>query len=206
MSRGPRAPGEELPGTGVGAGRAPVPAPTRGAAKPGAGAADPSPRRTGPRAEPPADRVFRQTRRVEARHTDELGHVNNLVWVRFAVELAWAHSVAAGLDYPDYVARGGIFVIRRHEIDYRGEAREGEELLGETWVEAMRGARAIRRIRFLRAADGAVLLETRSEWAFVDIATHRPRRIPAEILQRFTAARAAEPRRPGSGRARDGSS
>jgi len=184
MSRGAK--GDAGAGLTPGEGHA---APREGRGRPPrAGAGDPA----GP-ARPAAGAIHRQVRRVEARHTDELGHVNNLVWVRFAVELAWAHSVSAGLDYPDYVARGGIFVIRRHEIDYRGEAREGEEIIGETWIEAMRGARAIRRIRFVRAADGAVLLETRSEWAFVDIGTHRPRRIPAEVLERFRTVGEAPP-------------
>ena len=43
---------------------------------------------------------------------DELGHVSNLVYVRWVLEVATAHSRARGWDYPDYRTLGAVFVVR----------------------------------------------------------------------------------------------
>jgi len=116
---------------------------------------------------------------------DELGHVNNVVWVRLVMELAGAHSRAVGLDFTAYRALGGIYVVRRHELDYLQPAFPHDGITEETWIAEMRGARTLRRARFTRHSDGARLLESTSHWAFVDFATQRPRRLPPEVLGRF---------------------
>jgi acyl-CoA thioester hydrolase len=125
---------------------------------------------------------FRRLRRVRPRDIDELGHVNNVAWVCFVVELAGAHSEAVGAGADWLRARGAWWIVRRHAIGYRAAAFPDEELVEETWVRAMRGARCERESRFTRAADGALLVEATTEWAYVDAATQRPRRIPPELF------------------------
>jgi acyl-CoA thioester hydrolase len=132
-----------------------------------------------------ADPVFRRSRTVVTEDIDALGHVNNTVWVRFIVELADAHSRAQGFDWKRVRSLGGLWIVRRHEIDYDLPALPGEDLVEETWVESMRGARSVRRARFTRARDATVLVRSRTDWAFVDWETHRPRRIPKAILEGF---------------------
>jgi acyl-CoA thioesterase FadM len=51
----------------------------------------------------------------------------------------------------------------------------------------MRGARSHRRARF-RSADGAALVESLTEWAFVDPDSQKPRRIPQTIASHFDLA------------------
>ena len=128
---------------------------------------------------------FVRTRVVTADDIDELGHVNNVVWVRFVVELAVAHSDAVGLDTAAYRKLGAWWVVHRQEIDYRAPAFLGEELAEETWLTEMRGARCLRCSRFRRAADDAVLVEARTTWVFASIENGRPRRIAAEVRDRF---------------------
>lgn len=128
---------------------------------------------------------FQRRRVIEPGDIDELEHVNNVVWLGFAVELAMAHSAAVGLDIAAYRRLGCIWVARRHEIEYLRAAVLGDEILEETWVVEMRAARSIRRARFL-SANGTELVRCRMEWAFVDLATQRPRRVLPEVLERFT--------------------
>lgn len=128
---------------------------------------------------------FQRRRVIVPSDIDELAHVNNVVWVGFAVELAMAHSASVGLDMAAYRTLGGVWVARRHEIDYTRSAVLGDEIVEETWVVKMRAARSIRRARFL-SADGHELVRCRMEWAFVDFGSLRPRRVPPEILTRFT--------------------
>lgn len=113
---------------------------------------------------------------------DELGHVNNAVWVRWIQEVAVAHwNAVAPPEHRDAY----IWVVTRHEIDYRGNVVEGETVTGETWVpEPPRGARFDRHMRFT-GADGKVKVEAVSTWAMLDRATGRLVRVRDEIAAPF---------------------
>ncbi len=129
--------------------------------------------------------VFKRTRTIEDEHVDQLGHVNNVVWINLAIELAVAHASSVGMDFETTRKLGGIWIVRRHEIDYHQPALPGEEVLEETWISSMRGARSVRNVRFTRVKDGARLVSAVTQWAYVDIRTQRPRRIDPEILAAF---------------------
>jgi acyl-CoA thioester hydrolase len=113
---------------------------------------------------------------------DELGHVNNAVWVRWIQEVALAHwySVADPAHQDDY-----IWVVVRHEIDYLRPAFEGEVLIGRTWVgDAPKGARFDRHMEFV-GEDGKVRVRATTIWAIIDKASGRPIRVPAEVVAPF---------------------
>jgi acyl-CoA thioester hydrolase len=112
---------------------------------------------------------------------DELGHVNNAVWVRWIQDLSVAHwNAVAPPEHRDAF----VWVVTRHEIDYRGNLGLGETVTGETWVpEAPRGARFDRHFRFAR--DGRVLVEGVTTWAMLDRATGRLMRVRPEIAAPF---------------------
>ncbi|MEG3181087.1 acyl-CoA thioesterase [Sphingomonas sp. LT1P40] len=113
---------------------------------------------------------------------DELGHVNNAVWVRWIQDIAVAHwhAVAAPEHHAAY-----IWVVTRHEIDYRGNVVAGETVTGETWVpQPPRGARFDRHMRFT-GADGRVKVEAVSTWAMLDRATGRLVRVREDVAAPF---------------------
>ncbi len=113
---------------------------------------------------------------------DELGHVNNAVWVKWIQEIAVAHWHAVAL--PEHHA-AYIWVITRHEIDYRGNVAAGETVTGETWVpDPPKGARFDRHVRFV-GADGKVKVEAVSTWALLDRATGRLARVRPELAAPF---------------------
>jgi acyl-CoA thioester hydrolase len=113
---------------------------------------------------------------------DELGHVNNAVWVKWIQELAVAHWTAvAPPEHQDAL----IWVVTRHEIDYRGNLSVGEEAIGETWVpQAPRGARFDRHFRFV-GMDGRVRVEGVTTWALIDRATGKLLRVRPEVAAPF---------------------
>ncbi len=131
------------------------------------------------------DGVFRRKRVVCEQDTDFLGHVNNVVWVRFVVRIAERHAESLGFDWETVRSLGGMWIVRRHELDYRRSATPGQELIEETWVREMRGARSVRRARFLLAEDGSELVSATTQWAFCDPETQRPKRIPRELLDAY---------------------
>ena len=113
---------------------------------------------------------------------DELGHVNNAVWVRWVQDLAVAHWQALATAEEQ---AGLVWVVTRHEIDYRGNVRLGETVRGETWVPgAPYGARFDRHFRFL-GADGKATVEGISTWALLDRTSGRLLRVRAELADRF---------------------
>lgn len=128
---------------------------------------------------------FRRTRTIGGTDVDELGHVNNVVWVQFVIDLAVAHSDAAGFDTAAYRELGAWWIVHRHEIDYHAPAFPGEEIVEETWVGEMRGARCRRESRFRRASDDALLVSGSTIWVFADAARGRPRRIAPRLLEAF---------------------
>ncbi|MEZ5680753.1 MAG: acyl-CoA thioesterase [Erythrobacter sp.] len=115
-------------------------------------------------------------------HIDELGHVNNTVWVRWIQDMATAHWNAAAKpgDREKF-----YWVVTRHEIDYRGNVDEGQEVAGETWIEGKpRGATSIRRVDF-RDSTGKVIVSAATTWAMLDRATNRLVRVRPEVLAPF---------------------
>jgi len=130
----------------------------------------------------PADRpVFAQPRTATPEDIDELGHVNNAVYVRWIQDIATAHwrAVARAADVDAYV-----WVVTRHEIDYRRATMPGEMVTVRTWVGEPQGARFDRFVEIV-GADGAVKVAARTVWALVDRATMRPLRIQRELAAPF---------------------
>jgi acyl-CoA thioester hydrolase len=116
-------------------------------------------------------------------HIDVLGHVNNAVWVQWMEALATSHWEA--LASPEWQA-AYIWVVTRHEIDYRGNIAAGESVTAETFVpDAPRGARFDRRVDFRNAA-GKVIVSARTQWVLIDKASGRIQRVPAAMAALFT--------------------
>lgn len=113
---------------------------------------------------------------------DELGHVNNAVWVRWIQEVATAHWRAVA--DPAHLA-AYIWVVTRHEIDYLRPLESGGTVTARTWIpDAPRGARFDRLMEFV-GEDGGIHVRARTTWAILDKASGRPLRVPPEVAAPF---------------------
>lgn len=125
---------------------------------------------------------FTMTFTAQPDHIDELGHVNNAVWVQWIQAIAGAHWESV---VPPEHAAAHVWVVTRHEIDYRGNVVAGETVTAETWVPDLpKGARFDRHVRFLDA-EGRVKVEAVTTWALIDRATGRLLRVTPEIAAPF---------------------
>lgn len=130
-------------------------------------------------------RRFTLTITAGADDIDELGHVNNAVWVRWIQDIAVAHWQAVA---PPEQVETLVWVVTRHEIDYRGNVAAGETVTGETWVpEPPKGARFDRHVRFL-GRDGKVKVQAVTTWALLERATGRLLRVRPDIAAPFLDA------------------
>lgn len=115
-------------------------------------------------------------------HIDELGHVNNAVWVQWIQQVAVAHweSVADPSHKDDY-----YWVVVRHEIDYLRAAYAGDRITARTWVgDAPKGARFDRFVEFT-GPDGKARVRAKTQWAIIDKASGRPIRVPPDVVAPF---------------------
>ena len=133
--------------------------------------------------EPPEGRqVFEIPFEPEAIHIDANGHVNNVVYLAWAQDLAIAHwgARASAADQARWA-----WVVLRHEVDYRRPLRLGETARGRTWVDdAPEGPRFARFCR-IDAPDGAMCAQVRTVWCLVDPASGRPQRVPPHMVEMF---------------------
>jgi len=116
---------------------------------------------------------------------DQLGHVNNVVYVRWVQEAATAHwSVLAT---PAEKARLA-WVIIRHEIDYKRAAMLNDAIVARTWVGKAEGLAFERNTEILRAGDRKLLAKARTLWCPVDASTMKPMEPGDEVRARFSTA------------------
>jgi len=131
---------------------------------------------------PPADRLhFSQNVVAQPADIDELGHVSNIVYVRWIQDIATAHWRAVAR--PEDIARF-VWVVTRHEIDYARATLAGETVTLTTWVGTPHGARFDRCVE-ITGADGRLRARATTVWALVDAASRRALRVPAEVAAPF---------------------
>ena len=132
---------------------------------------------------PPEGRqVFALDFRPQPPDIDENGHVNNVVYLRWAQDLGTAHwrSLAPAGEQARWA-----WIALRHEVDYRRPLLPGETAHGRTWVaEAADGPRFDRFIR-IDGPDGAMCAQVRTTWVLIEQATGRPRRVPGWMVEMF---------------------
>ena len=120
---------------------------------------------------------------VEQSDIDELGHVNNVRYLQWVQDVAVAHWNAAA---PEADRTRLLWVVLRHEIDYRAPAFAGDELAVKTWVGTASRVRFERFTDIARSSDGAVLVQARTVWCAVDAATLKPTAVSREVREAFS--------------------
>lgn len=131
---------------------------------------------------PPVD-VFTLRRRVEWRDIDTAQHVNNAAYINYIEDAGMQVSTHFGWPLTRSVAAGFGVVARKHHIEYRGQARLDDELTVATWVSSNGRATADRYYTVKRGDE--LLVQAQTQWVWVDLATRKPIRIPAQFLADF---------------------
>ncbi|RJY08955.1 acyl-CoA thioesterase [Aurantiacibacter aquimixticola] len=109
---------------------------------------------------------------------DFMGHVNNaryLNWVQDVVLQHWQKLAPA-----EEVA-SKAWVALKHEITYRKPAFLDDDVIAETVLEKIKGARSFYNTVIKRGED--VLAEVQSMWCCIDSTTLRPARIDQDVAE-----------------------
>jgi acyl-CoA thioester hydrolase len=123
---------------------------------------------------------FSHSFRVSPEDIDEQSHVNNVAYVKWIQDVAVAHWLSATTEVE---REKYTWIVIRHEIDYKSQAFENEEVTATTWVgEPTR----ISWERFTEITRGeSLLVKARSVWCLIDRETSKPTRISSELKELF---------------------
>ena len=129
---------------------------------------------------------------VQPADIDGLGHVNNLVYLRWVQDIAVAHwrAAASADDQAKF-----YWVVLRHEIDYKQSAKPGDHIQVRTWVGAATRIKFERHTEIKRAADGVLLAKALTVWCPMDRQTGRPTAVSPAVRAVFSAERDPGPAR-----------
>jgi acyl-CoA thioester hydrolase len=149
------------------------------------GSPPPAPPRHFPVGPPPPPGRFAMRRKVMWQEIDAAGHVNNAQYLAYISDCGFEVAEAYGWPGDRMQAAGFGILVRRHHIEYLEPARLGDELEVATWIYNVRRATASRVYTINRVRDGAAIARADVYYAWVNLKTGLPSRMPADFLEDF---------------------
>ncbi|HUB77730.1 MAG TPA: thioesterase family protein [Bryobacteraceae bacterium] len=134
--------------------------------------------------------------RVEPADIDELGHVNNVTYLRWVQDAAVAHWTAAA---PAEELARLFWIVLRHEIDYLHAAHLEDRIAARTWVGTATRMRFERLTEIVCVTDRRVLARARTLWCPIDAVTRKPTAVSAEVRARFSIPATSPPSKSAGG-------
>ncbi|THD67976.1 acyl-CoA thioesterase [Robertkochia marina] len=119
---------------------------------------------------------------VKSDDIDALEHVNNVryvQWVQDAAEAHWNEVATQALK------EGYIWMVLRHDIQYKGQAFEGDALLINTYVTKSEGVTSTRVVEISREDNNKLLVKATTQWCLLNKDTKRPTRLTPELIELF---------------------
>ncbi len=126
--------------------------------------------------------IFSKQFKVPKSSIDVRGHVNNLVYLEWCLEIAEAHWETKATSE---MKKNYVWYVLHHSIDYKDSVFEGEDLKIETWISDYKGAKCERLYKIVRISDQKVIIEAKTDWCLVNALTQRPSKITEEISTLF---------------------
>jgi len=120
---------------------------------------------------------------VQPEDIDMLGHVNNVVYLRWVQDAAVAHWNAIA---PEEDREKLLWVVRSHEISYRRPAFSGETIRAETWIGSASRYAFDRHTEIINAENGKMLALARTVWCPLDRKTGRPGEVSPAVRALFS--------------------
>lgn len=118
---------------------------------------------------------------VKSEHLDWNNHVNNLIYLQWAVEISREHWLS---KVSEEIANNYFWLVRSHHIEYKKQAFLDEQLIVKTYVKSVNGPLSERIVEIWR---GEILVaKVNSNWCFLNSKTQKLERVPEEVMILFT--------------------
>ena len=127
--------------------------------------------------------IFKVKIKVKKDDIDFNGHVNNLKYLEWMINSAVKHSESLGFTPEKYKEIGSTWFVKSHHIEYKKPAFLNDELIIKTWIDEVKKITSVRKYELYKGDELLAFGET--EWIFVDINTHRPKKIPDDVIEKY---------------------
>ncbi|MFW2371952.1 MAG: acyl-CoA thioesterase [Gammaproteobacteria bacterium] len=114
---------------------------------------------------------------------DQLGHVNNVVYLKWVQDVATAHWYASATDEQKASL---LWVVTKHEIEYKRPAFVQDVVIASTWVGKANHRFFERHTELRRKSDGKLLAKATTLWAPVDMNTKKPVEVGQDVYEMFS--------------------
>lgn len=126
---------------------------------------------------------------IKTEDIDQLGHVNNVVYLRWVQDVAVAHWYAEASESDK---ENLLWVVIRHEIDYKRPAFADDIIIARTWVGAASRRAFERHTELIRKSDMKLLARARTLWCPIDANTKKPTDVSADVYERFSTHKSGD--------------
>lgn len=131
-----------------------------------------------------AERGFSRTFVVEPGDIDMLGHVNNVVYLRWVQDVAIAHWRELATREEQAAL---LWVVVRHVIDYKRPALMGDVIIAKTWLGGAKRRDFERHTELSRESDGRLLAKACTVWRPIDSKTRKAIVVGDALRARFSS-------------------
>ena len=125
--------------------------------------------------------ILRKEITVTKDHLDFNDHVNNLIFLQWALAISREHWLAKITKEIDETF---FWMVRTHHVEYRKQAFLGDQLTVQTYVAGYRGPFSDRIVKVYKEED--LLVEVKTNWCLIERQTQKLRRVPTEIQELFS--------------------
>lgn len=128
---------------------------------------------------------YRMRRRAAWNEVDPRVHVNNAAYMVYVEDAGVGVSESFGWPMRRFEQEGRGWFASHIRIQHLSETVFGEELEVMTYLSDVRRASLVRNYLIERVGDRELAARARVRYAYADIESGRPRRIPDELLKDF---------------------
>lgn len=126
--------------------------------------------------------IYEKKLKVDEKHLDKQKHVNNVQYVQWVQDVAEEHwEVRASKEQKAKV----IWVVIRHEIDYKKETFLDDNISLQTYVGETTHVTSIRHVIIKNADTGKLIAEAKTTWCLLDAESKKPVRISEDLRSVF---------------------
>ena len=123
------------------------------------------------------------SRKVLSKDIDDLGHVNNAVYVNWIQDASTEHWLAVT---DKNIQANYLWFCSRHEIDYKKQLYLEQDVEIRTWLGPAIGARFDRFVDIREKGSAKPSVFAKTTWVLISKISGKPIRIQPEILTAFS--------------------
>lgn len=117
---------------------------------------------------------------------DSYNHVNNVVYIRWLEQCAWAHSAAVGLPESRCVELARGMAVRTLHVHYLAACYAGDTIRVGNWICASDGKlRVSRRYQLINVEKNLTVMRGEVDFICMNLSNGRPVRMPAELAEAY---------------------